>query len=277
MTVLARTQKERAVALRRLHHGPALLNLINVWDVASARTIARTPGCAAIATASAAIAASHGYDDGENIPLELHLNVLRGICLAVELPVTADLERGYGDVRTTVEAAIDAGIAGANLEDDMCPADQMRERIRDAVQAARAHRVPIVLNARTDVYLNRADWAEHAKLAEAIRRGRAYLDAGADCVFVPGCTEPESIRALVAAFGAGRASLLAVPGLADAHTLRGLGVARLSHGPFPHRRAMEALAVFAADQTSQHTATGSRGLPPASLCEAEPARPPRQW
>lgn len=151
---------------------------------------------------------------------------------------------GYGDVRATVDAAIEAGVVGANLEDDMCPIEQMQERIGEAIAAGQARGVPIVLNARTDVFLNHPDWAEDARLAEIVNRGRAYLDAGADCIFVPGCIDPRTIRALVAAFGRGRMSLLAIPGIADPSTLQTLGVARLSHGPFPHRRAMDALAAY---------------------------------
>ena len=244
VTVRANTQAERAVALRALHDDKALLNLVNVWDVGSARTIVGTRGCQAIATASAAIAASHGYADGENIPLELHLTVLRSICAAVDLPVTADLERGYGDVRATVSAAIEAGVVGANLEDDMCPIGEMQQRIRDAIDAGQELHVPLVINARTDVFLTHPDWPEDRKLADAVSRGRAYLGAGADCIFVPGCVEPETIRALVTALGTGKLSLLAIEGIPDPTLLETWGVARLSHGPFPYRRAMEALATY---------------------------------
>lgn len=244
MTPTSSEQHERAQTLRRLHRNPALLHLVNVWDVASARVVAGLPGTAAIATASAAVAASNGYEDGEHIPMDLHLGVLERICRAVDLPVTADLERGYGDVRATIESAVTAGVVGANLEDDMCPTGEMSTRIRHAVEAGQARQVPIVLNARTDVYLNHPDWDEDTKLAEATARGQAYLDAGADCVFVPGCVDPASIGALVTTLGAGRVSLLAVPGIPDPQALEDLGVARLSHGPFPHRHAMAALAAY---------------------------------
>lgn len=237
-------QQRRAETLRQLHLAPALLHLVNVWDVASARAVAGVPGTTAIATASAAVAASNGYQDGEDIPLELHLAVLGRICRAVDLPVTADLERGYGDVRSTITSAIAAGVVGANLEDDMCPTEEMQARVRDAIEAGAAAQVPVVLNARTDVYLNHPDWDEATRLAEATARGRAYLDAGADCIFVPACVDPESIRTLVDALGPGRVSLLAVPGIPDRQALEDLGVARLSHGPFPHLRAMEALAAY---------------------------------
>ena len=240
-------QQERAAALRSLHDARELLRLVNVWDVASARVVADVPGCRALATASAAVAAAHGYDDGERIPLELHLAVVQRICAAVGLPVTVDLERGYGHVPLSVGAAIDAGAVGCNLEDDMCPVDEMHERVSQAVAVGQARAVPIVVNARPDVYLLRRDWPEGDKLAEARTRGLAYLDAGADCVFVPGCTDEASIAALVSAFGPGRLSLLAVPGTPAPSRLEEMGVARLSHGPYPQRHALGALADHARD------------------------------
>ncbi len=212
--------------------------------MASARTVAATPHCTAIATASAAIAATHGYDDGEHIPLDLHLAVLQQICAAVE-PVTADLERGYGDVAETIRAAVDLGVVGANLEDAMCPATEMCQHVAAAVAAGEARNVPIVLNARTDVYLADSDDDEDAKCSESIGRGTSYLEAGADCIFVPGCTDTSSISRLVESFGPGRLSLLAVPGISPPDVLETLGVARLSHGPYPHQHSLEALATYA--------------------------------
>ena len=264
MSVLNNTMYRRAETLRQLHRDPGVLQLVNVWDVASARVVAETPGCAAIATASAAIAASHGYEDGENIPLDLHLGALRRICSAVDLPVTADLERGYGDVRATVESAIEAGVVGVNLEDDLCPITEMQARIRDACTAGRMRGVPIVLNARTDVFLNHHDRDEDVWLAKALTRCEAYLDAGADCVFVPGCVQPQTILSLATTLGPGRLSLLALPGMPDAQALRALGVARLSHGPFPHRHALAALAAYGQPSTANLLIRPSRvGAPPA--------------
>lgn len=147
-------QAERAERLRALHHSKQLLELVNVWDVASALEVASWPETTALATASAAIAASHGYEDGENIPRDLHLATIGRICAATSLPVTADLERGYDDVAATVRAGLDCGVVGANLEDDLCPVDLMTERVRAAVATGAAAGVPLVVNARTDVYLH---------------------------------------------------------------------------------------------------------------------------
>lgn len=238
-------QRAKAEQLRRLHHDDAILVLVNVWDAASARVVAATPGCSAIATASAAIAAAHGYDDGENMPVDLVIDSLRRISQTVDLPVTADLERGYGDVRAITSAALEAGAVGLNLEDDLCEPAVMEQRIREAIQTGQAHGIPVVVNARTDAFLLDREWSPERQYAEASERGRRYLDAGADCVFVPGCTAEQHIRRLGAEFGAGRLSLLAVPGLTDAATLQRWGVARVSHGPYPHRHALAALDTYA--------------------------------
>ncbi len=230
-----------------MHLEPKLLRLVNVWDVASARVVAATPGCHALATASDAIAASHGFPDGEFIPWELHLAAIKRICAAVDLPVSADLERGYGDVAATVADALAAGAVGANLEDALCPIEEMTNRIEAAVAAGRAHGIPLLLNARTDVYLADDATPESERREAALARARAYLRAGADCVFVPGCTNVDTIRLLAGELGPGRLSLLAVAGCPDAHALQELGVARLSHGPYAHRHTLSALTEYARD------------------------------
>jgi 2-methylisocitrate lyase-like PEP mutase family enzyme len=232
--------------LRQLHSAEEILVLVNVWDVASARAVAEAPGCRAVATASHSVADSHGYEDGEHIPVDLMLAMIGRICAAVELPVTADLEAGYGNVTETVRAAVAAGAVGANLEDGMRPLDQAVGAVQEAVHAAQQEGVPIVINARTDTHLIDTGLSAGARLTEAIRRGRAFLDAGADCVFVPGCTAGQEIRELVDAFGRGRLSLLGVPGLPEPAILQDLGVARVSYGPYPQRWAMETLAARAA-------------------------------
>jgi len=140
---------EDAAILRRLHDDPELLILVNVWDVASARVVAEQPGCRAIATASYSIAAAHGYADGEHIPVELMIATIERIAAAVPLPVTADLEAGYGDVAGTVRRAIDAGAVGGNLEDAMRPLPEAVAAVEATVRAGEAAGVPFVLNART--------------------------------------------------------------------------------------------------------------------------------
>lgn len=238
---------ERATQLRRLHHDPAILVLVNAWDVASAQAVAEVPGCRAVATASAAIAACHGYPDGEHIPAGLMLDTVGRIAAAVDLPVTADLEAGYGDVDGTIRRAVRAGVAGANLEDAMRPVAESAERVATAVRAGAAEGVPLVLNARTDCYLRGDGRSAADLLADATARGLAYLDAGADCVFVPGCTDPSAIVALAERFGPGRLSLFGTPGAPSPARLEELGAARVSYGPFPHRRTLGTLADEAAE------------------------------
>ena len=240
------TQNDKAARLLELHTAPELLILVNVWDVASALAVASAPACHAIATASAAIAASYGYPDGEHIPRDLMLDMIARITAAVELPVTADLEAGYGDVAETVRRAIAAGVVGANLEDEMRPLDAAVAAVVAARSTAQSEGVSFVINARTDAFLFAAEDADPGDvLADALDRGRAFLDAGADCVFVPGMLDRDTIAALVDAFGGGRLSLLGIPGTPPPAELSALGVARLSYGPFPQRAALSGLGEFA--------------------------------
>jgi 2-methylisocitrate lyase-like PEP mutase family enzyme len=232
----------RATALLDLHTDPTLLTLVNVWDVASARVVASTPGTAALATASHAIAASYGYPDGEQIPRDLMLEAVARIVDAVEVPVTADLEAGYGDAADTCRRAIAIGVVGANIEDQMKPLPDAVEAVRSVMRAASDEGVPdFVLNARTDAVLLAGDRDPGAVLADAIERGRAFLDAGAPVVFVPGALSEEQVTALAEAFGPQRLTMLPVPGGPSLARLQELGVGRVSFGPFPQRVALTAL------------------------------------
>jgi 2-methylisocitrate lyase-like PEP mutase family enzyme len=228
----------KAAELRRLHEAPELLVLPNVWDAASARTVAALPGCRALATASWAICAAHGVADGGEIGTERMVAAVAAICSAVDLPVTADLEDGYGDAGATVAAAIEAGAVGCNLEDRNGPAEEHCARVAAARAAGDAAGVPLVVNARTDVFLG-----GDPDVGEAVARGRAYLEAGADCVFAIGASEPADIAALSAAFG-GRLSLFAGPGWPPLRELR--GVARVTFGPGLMGAAYSALGETAA-------------------------------
>jgi 2-methylisocitrate lyase-like PEP mutase family enzyme len=240
----------RATELRRLHTDPAILVLVNVWDAASARTVASVPGCRAIATASWAIAAAHGLADGEVIGRDGMLEVVRRVAGSVHLPVTADLEGGYGEtpaaVAETVARAIEAGAVGCNLEDgvqdgELRDAEDAAARVAAARERAGIEGVPVVINARTDVYLRGADDPE-----AAILRGQAYARAGADCIFVPGVRDSQTIRALVEGIDA-PVSVLATPGAPSVSELQQLGVARVSFGPGPMGVALAALARTASD------------------------------
>ncbi|MGY1823926.1 isocitrate lyase/PEP mutase family protein [Geodermatophilus sp. SYSU D00079] len=233
----------RARTLLDLHTAPDILVLVNVWDVASATVVAGTPGVRALATASHAIAATFGYEDGERIPLDLHLDMVGRIAAAVELPVSMDMEAGYGDPGETARRAIALGVVGGNLEDASRPLDESVAAVEAVLAAGRAAGIDFVLNARTDVLLHAAPDADRGRLVEeAVRRGRAYLDTGAPVVFVPGVVDREEIAALADGLGPGRLSLLAVPGASPSvRELQELGVARVSTGPNPQRVALTAL------------------------------------
>ena len=237
------TTATRAELLRDLHLAPELLQVVNVWDVASARVVAGVRGTRAIATASHAIAALYGYDDGEQVPVELVLDLCGRIAAAVDVPVTADLEAGYGDVHGTVRRAVGVGVVGCNLEDGLRgggvrPLADAVHAVEAAVSAGDDEGVPLVLNARTDVLL---PGVTPEAVAEAVVRGRAFLDAGATCVFVPGRLTAAVVGELVAGIGERRVSVIGFPGTPLPHELQALGVARVSYGPLPQRVALAAL------------------------------------
>ena len=237
---------EKAERLRALHVPGDPLVLVNAWDAASARTVAALPGCQAVATASWSIAAAHGVPDGEAIGRDAMIAAVRTIAASVDLPVTADLERGYGDeprdAAETIAMAIDAGAVGANLEDSTGDPDRplaavasQARKVRVVRGRAEAEGVRFVINARTDVFLRDAGGVD-----EALERGRAYAEAGADCIFVPGVGDPEAIAALVAGLPIG-ISVIATPAGPTLEELAGLGVARISLGPGPMGIALAAL------------------------------------
>jgi 2-methylisocitrate lyase-like PEP mutase family enzyme len=233
----------KAQTLLDLHRAPEILVLTNVWDVVSARVVAATDGVRALATASHSIAATFGYEDGENIPLDLHLDMVGRITRAVDLPVTMDMEAGYGDPGETARRAMEAGAVGGNLEDQMKPLDDAVAAVEAVLRAGRDAGVEFVLNARTDAFVRAAPDADHDEvLAEAIRRGQAYLEVGAPVVFVPRAVTREDIGALADAFGPQRLSVISVPGASlPVSELQELGVGRVSTGPFTQRVALTAL------------------------------------
>jgi len=232
---------DKAAAFLKLHTDPELLVLVNVWDAVSAKVVADSPGCRALATASHSIAASHGYPDGEKIPLDLMIDAIGRIVAAVDLPVSADLESGYGNVADTVRRAIGVGAVGANLEDAMRPLDESVTAVSAAVKAGEAEGIPFVLNARTDAFLKAGDREPEAVLLDAIERGRAFLDAGAACVFVPGRLDAVTVGRLVSGIGERKVSLIGVPGSVPSSELQRLGVARLSFGPWTQRATLTLL------------------------------------
>lgn len=242
----AESTQSRARELLSLHQDEKLLTLVNVWDVISAKVVAFVPGTTALATASHSIAASYGYEDGENIPLNLMLEAVGRIVASTDLPVTADLEGGYGDAAETVRQAIGVGVVGANIEDQMKPVAEAARQVEAIMKAAEAEGVPdFVLNARTDTFHLGRDKDPAENLAGSIERGKAYLDAGAPVVFVPAFLQEEQVSTLVEAFGPRRLTLIAIPGTPPLRRLEELGVARVSFGPMSQNVALTALQELA--------------------------------
>ncbi|WP_449277302.1 isocitrate lyase/PEP mutase family protein [Leucobacter sp. GX24907] len=224
-----------------LYEAPEILRVVNVWDAISARVVSDLNGSTAIATAGHGIAASHGYPDGEKIPVDLMIAATARIVATTELPVTADLDGGFGDPAGTVRKAIAAGVCGANIEDQLRPIDESVTVMRDAVEAGRQEGVDFVLNARTDALLKGGDRSRAASLTDAIERGRAYLAAGAQCVFVPGVVTAEEAQELVEEIGSRKVSVIGLPGALTAAEYEALGIARISYGPMPQNVALTAL------------------------------------
>jgi 2-methylisocitrate lyase-like PEP mutase family enzyme len=241
-----RIQAEKAERFRKLHHGPQLLLLPNAWDVASARILEEC-GHPAIATSSAAVAYSLGYADGQRISRGEMLEVAGRIARAANIPVTADLEAGYGttpkDLADTVKAAIAAGIIGMNLEDVTGDDETLLvdlplqlEKIHAIREAASSAGVPFVLNARTDIYLLPIGPAA-TRFERTVERLRAYREAGADCLFAPGVYDLETITKLVKAVDA-PLNILANPACPSVAEMEKAGVARVSAGSGIMRAAM---------------------------------------
>ena len=241
------TIEQKAARLLELHEDPRLLTVVNVWDPISARVVASESGTYALATASHSIAASFGYEDGERIPLALHLEAIGRIVEATDLPVSADLEGGYGDVGETIRRAIGVGAVGANIEDQLKPLDEAVRGVEAALAAGESEGIRFVLNARTDAFVRGRDRDPQTNLDDAVTRGQAYLAAGAPVVFVPGLLDETQVRTLVDAFGPQKLSVIAVPGSLPLATLEELGVARVSYGPWSQRVALAALQNLVAD------------------------------
>lgn len=242
------SQSSRAHEFHRLHVPGDPLVIFNAWDCGSARAVAAA-GARAIGTGSWSVAAAHGFPDGEKLPLELAIANLERIVRAVDLPVSIDLEAGYGarpeDVDRSVTRAVRAGAVGINLEDGLADEtgiygiyDQVA-RIRAARAAADRMAVPLFINARTDFFLQASAEAHDAGLVlAASERAAAYANAGASGLFVPGIFKPDQIRDVCAAATL-PVNVMMMASLPPPAELARLGVARISHGPGPYRDAMK--------------------------------------
>src|SRR5690625_4700543 len=262
------TPAERARRLSELHAAPEILRVVNVWDVVSAKAILALPETKALATAGHSIAATFGYPDGTT-PLEVSLDMIgRIVAAAGDVPVTADLDDGYEDTGETTRRAIGVGIVGANIEDRLRPLAEATKRVAAVVAAGEAEGVPFSLNARTDAFVRAGDRPVEESIADAIERGRAYLAAGADLVFVPGVLNAEVTRQLVEGIGERKVSVIGLPGALTAAEYEALGVARISYGPTTQRVALTALQDVAqslyADGTIPESTRALNCAPPAA-------------
>ena len=242
------TQKSKAKLFRSLHVPGTPLILFNAWDAGSAKAVA-AGGAKAIATGSWSVAKANGFDDGEDLPLDLAIANLAHICKATNLPVTIDLESGYGklpkDVAKTVRRSIAAGTVGCNLEDSFPstgklrkPADQAK-RIQAVRKAADASGVAYFINGRTDVFFQKKEH-DAAMVSAALERARLYADAGADGLFVPGLIDEKLIVEVCEASPL-PVNIMVSQGTPAFAVLAKCGVARISHGPRPYLMAMKAL------------------------------------
>jgi 2-methylisocitrate lyase-like PEP mutase family enzyme len=256
------TQRALAERFRNDNTAGGLL-LPNAWDAASAR-IFEEAGFAAVGTTSAGIAYAHGRRDAERLDRDTMVGAIARIVAAVSCPVNADIEAGYGpgaaDVTTTVDAVLDAGVAGINLEDNthghgaapLFTIDEQCARLAAAREAAARRAVPLVINARTDTFLLALGEDVDERLAMTIVRGTRYLQAGADLVFVPLVVSPAVVRPLADGLQ-GRLSLMALPGAPAAADLFAAGAARVSIGQLAMLGTLGALRQMAAELRERGT------------------------
>jgi 2-methylisocitrate lyase-like PEP mutase family enzyme len=242
---LTMSVKAKAELLRKLHEGPDVLVLPNAWDAISAR-IVEAAGFPAVATTSAGLAAVFGYTDGQRIPQQEMLFLIHRMTKTVDVPVTADIEAGYEDPVQTALDLIACGAAGMNLEDmvgnELIPLDQQLETIRAVRAVCAGEGVPLVINARTDIFLAKHG-DEVTRFDRAAERLNAFHEAGADSLFAPGLYDAPSISRMAAAVN-GPLNVLVTAGSPSIAELKALGVRRVSIGSGPSRIALGSLQRF---------------------------------
>ncbi len=247
-------QIDKAITFASLHQPGKPICLYNIWDAGSARAVAEA-GARAVATGSWSVAAAHGYDDGEKIPMDFVLRVVDRIADAVSLPVTVDFEGGYAvepvELEENIEHLLATGVIGINFEDRVVGGDGLHpiaeqvERIAALRRGAEAFGVPLFINARTDLFLREKDASRHGKkLAEAKERGAAYAEAGGSGFFAPGLKSPDGIAELARDVSL-PLNIMMKPGAPEVSELASLGVARVSWGPGPYLEAMARLKAAA--------------------------------
>lgn len=234
------SQQEKATQLYHLHHSGRLLILPNIWDPLGAILLEQL-GYPAVATASASIAFANGYDDGENIAFDTVLAILRKIAGSVNLPVSADVEKGFAEneihLKENIKELIETGIVGINIEDSdkrtdsLLPVEVQCQRIKAIKEASKEMNVSLFINARSDVYIRGKDFiTPSSKYEETLRRGLAYKAAGADCFYPITMTKSEEIKSLIGQLQM-PVNVVTIPGLPELNVLNEMGVARVSLGP----------------------------------------------
>ncbi|EAR26015.1 hypothetical protein A20C1_09049 [marine actinobacterium PHSC20C1] len=254
MTEIDLTPAASAELLRSFHVPGTPLIVTNVWDAVTARIVAETPSVRALATASHAVSFAHGVPDGEGLSIEQALASASIICNAVEIPVSVDFEKGYAadaaGVQANVERLIAAGASGLNIEDSsgagkapLFDLAHAAARVGAARAAGNATGVPIVINARVDVLAGGGEWDD------MVPRANSYLAAGADCVFVLGLRDEDTIAKALAEID-GPVSVIGGPGYVSLTRLAELGIARVSFGPGTLGLALSHLRAAAAQLTA---------------------------
>lgn len=244
----------KSKVFRGLHVKGDPIILYNVWNAGTAKIVAAS-GAKAIATGSASVAGAYGYPDGEKLPLKIALENLQNIVNAVDLPVSIDMESGYGaepaQVANTAARAIDVGAVGFNLEDQIIGAGarysikEQSARIAASRKAADTGGVNAFVNARTDIFLQASsEDTMEGLLAEAVERAKAYQDAGADCLFVPKLVDRDAIETLCQ-LSPLPVNIMMLPNCPDKNILSKAGVARISYGPVPYLTAMQSITDLA--------------------------------
>ncbi len=243
---MAAEQRAKAVRLLELHRSGRLLILPNVWSPIGARLL-EAKGYPAVATASAAISSSLGYMDGERLQRSTMIDMIGRIAGSVDVPVTADIEAGYGDsldeLAETIELLLDSGAVGINLEDsleeggELRAVDQQCSRIAHARQVADRRGIPLVINARTDSFVS-GPFADNAeRIEDCVERAQAYAEAGADCVYPMGPGDLDTLRHLRERIEA-PLNVLVTEGAVSLTQMQEIGINRASLGPFVFRSCL---------------------------------------
>ena len=243
-------QQEKAKQFYNLHHSGKLLILPNIWDCLGANLL-ESLHYPAIATASASVAFTNGYDDGQRISFDSVLALLKKIVSSVSIPVSADIESGFAEndlqLEENTKQLLATGIVGINIEDtdkktnSILPVETQCEKIKLIKKVSQAVGVPLFINARADVYLRGKDFdSPESKFEEALKRGRAYKAAGADCFYPIAMTRQEDIKRMVKQLQM-PVNVITIPGIPELNVLNEIGVARVSLGPSFLKIAIKAM------------------------------------